>query len=1222
MIPKIIENLKNILKKSYNNDNKVRASFGYSDLAPIDDISSKSEYFNALDYALKNPKIKNIALSGPYGSGKSSIIDSYLKNNKDICKSSIKISMATIEELNNNDGGSADDMMTLEKGILKQLFYKVSHKKIPQSRYRKLHIIKPFNVYFSLLALLVVTGIAIYIFGSDLLNEINSKITTAGDNIHIPYFVSLLSVIGFVLITLIPISKIVEKILSHSQIKEIKLPADAKIDTKTDPDSIFDKNMDEIVYFFEATKYSTVFFEDFDRFQNSLIFIKLRELNILLNSNENIRNKIVFVYAIKDDIFDNEERAKFFDFIIPVIPVMNSTNAGDVLIEKFSHLNSHDISKEYILDVSPYISDMRILQNICNEFILYKRTLQSGQSLHLQDEKMLSLIILKNIYPKEFADIQRETGPVKSLFSSIKNIKMKVTQIEEECIKNDEQLLIDVQKDVLKECKEIKVAMLAALTDWKGVASIIYIRSSSGSNQYSYDTVLGDSFDLSRFNIDSDDCRIIISWITSSGSSQSNKSIDKSILLSYITRMSNCKKTEGEKAEEIKKRIEDNKKNIYNINGYSIKMLIEKYGTEIILSPDIIKNKLLTFLLRRGYIDETYPNYINYFKGQSLTKDDMNYILSVKDRHPLDYDCALANTELIIKQLQDYEFETREIYNFNMLEELLSSPKKYNSKLERFIAQLTDDEESWDFIDEFIDKTSRKETFINLITHKNQGFWELIYNNSSLTHERQVMYLKLIFAYATIEDIELLNFDKSISSFMADNENILQMLLNNSDGINIDIPLIEEIIEKLDIKFDKIDIEGLPDELTDFIFYNNCYSINKHMIELIVNKKAPQLLSDTNHRNYSTIIKLNYDPLLEYINSNINIYMDNVFFDDNNINESVGTIIILVQKYVNNIEKSIEIISHENFCAEDISSFCGDYSTDENEWVKSIWVQLLKENKVKPTWDNVISYYNRFNLDDVLQKFIGDNGDKIVSSDNTNVSDTLLLDLIRSDLETTILEKILKQNKLKDPEIDFESLEEKKMEILIKIHYVDFSISFYNIVAEIFPNLTVLLILFYKEDIQNNMEKIPLSSSVIIELLNSNDLDKEFKQKLVDVHSIKSLNKELASIILEDDYSINNKNIFFAVWSIIDEKDKNNWFLKHYNLLNCDELEDCFREMGDFYPNFADRTRRHEVSIDYSKEKEKLAEYLKDIGYITSYNKLQNDKNNKQQIIVCRIKAV
>lgn len=50
----------------------------YKDLTPINNISNGEEYLNALEWALNNPKVKNIALAGPYGAGKSSIIETYL----------------------------------------------------------------------------------------------------------------------------------------------------------------------------------------------------------------------------------------------------------------------------------------------------------------------------------------------------------------------------------------------------------------------------------------------------------------------------------------------------------------------------------------------------------------------------------------------------------------------------------------------------------------------------------------------------------------------------------------------------------------------------------------------------------------------------------------------------------------------------------------------------------------------------------------------------------------------------------------------------------------------------------------------------------------------------------------------------------------------------------------------------------------------------------------
>ena len=96
----------------------------FTDLAPIDDIEYGAEYLKALHWAIKKKKVKNIALAGPYGAGKSSIIDTYLKKHRMIRNKSLRVSMATFVENETDENGNPKKISLgqdeIELGILKQ----------------------------------------------------------------------------------------------------------------------------------------------------------------------------------------------------------------------------------------------------------------------------------------------------------------------------------------------------------------------------------------------------------------------------------------------------------------------------------------------------------------------------------------------------------------------------------------------------------------------------------------------------------------------------------------------------------------------------------------------------------------------------------------------------------------------------------------------------------------------------------------------------------------------------------------------------------------------------------------------------------------------------------------------------------------------------------------------------------------------------------------------
>lgn len=492
--------------------------FEYRDLAPIDNIENGDKYIEALNWAFQNKKVKNIALTGPYGAGKSSVIETFLaqddkKNNKGfpfrantIRKKSLKISMATFfkgKALENAESGEKIevDADEVEKGILKQLFYKVEPGKIPQSRYRKIHKIKlsPVMVHIFGAMTLITFLSAIFAPGkyNTFVQAINNFLSIeSAPNIKTYSFMGILF-----LVTAGVIAYLYRTVISRFRIKEVKLPSDTTIQSgREESDSVFNKNLDEIMYFFEATGYRIVFFEDLDRLDNPKIFVHLRELNNLLNNDDAIKGKpIVFAYAVRDDIFSKEDRTKFFDFIIPIVPVINETNSGEILLQRFQEAKGkgveHNISQEFVLDVSPYVSDMRVLQNIYNEFVIYKDTLRTTQELSLSDEQMLAMIIFKNIHPSDFADIQSESGVIKQAFEGKQRfISAKKQEMQAE-IDDYETAVERYQADSMKSVREIKYAMFGELMGRLGTPESIRKRY---YETISADKIMQDNFDLAQ----------------------------------------------------------------------------------------------------------------------------------------------------------------------------------------------------------------------------------------------------------------------------------------------------------------------------------------------------------------------------------------------------------------------------------------------------------------------------------------------------------------------------------------------------------------------------------------------------------------------------------------------------------------------------------------------------------------------------------------------------
>ena len=431
---------------SGSKESSINKQWALTPLTPEYCEKQHGKYVKAIEVALDNTNIRNIALSGNYGVGKSSILQQVAKNQP---KRVMELSLSTLgfTEDSKTVGSAPKQAITLtnqiQREIVKQLLYREQPHKAPYSRF---HGIEGFNKWWACkLAVIIGFLITIVFFLSGWLDKIDNLLPQSKSM----WWVLLLICCVATAITYCMLY------LFHGRIHLKQLstgPATITLDDKSV--SYFDQYLDEIVYFFEVSKYDIVIFEDIDRFDDFLIFENLRALNTLLNSSLRVvgKNKksIRFIYAIKDSIFDSKEhgqndaasieveranRTKFFDLIIPVVPFITHMNAKYLMVNALKGVESK-VDNQPIDLATRYIPDMRLIKNICNEFIIFRALIldDSAQKIGLTENELFAMMLYKSTHMLDFEAIRLGKSNLDDLYKSSRElVDQNIKAIIREC---------------------------------------------------------------------------------------------------------------------------------------------------------------------------------------------------------------------------------------------------------------------------------------------------------------------------------------------------------------------------------------------------------------------------------------------------------------------------------------------------------------------------------------------------------------------------------------------------------------------------------------------------------------------------------------------------------------------------------------------------------------------------------------------------------------------
>jgi len=376
-------------------------------------------------------QVHNIALTGGYGVGKSSVLQK-LSNDPKFKEKTVSLSLATLgyDAPSGDEPADVASSVTnrIQKEIVKQLLYRERPGDVPGSRY---HRRTGFNwrrgIATAALASATLIIVLYLTHAADRLADLMGHDLLARGSAY-----ALLAALSVVVLTAL------QRAL-HDQVRITQLGAGpANVSLGEASETYFDEWLDEIVYFFEATKVNIVIFEDIDRFDDPHIFETLRALNTILNSSKQLDERnIRFIYAIKDSIFDQlgrsnadqakpldaaaaevarANRTKFFDLVIPIVPFITHSNARD-LMSRMLEQSQLTVSPALVDLAARHVADMRLITNIRNEFVVFRqKILGEGGIPGLTEDHLFAMILYKNVHLSDFELIRTGQSLLDSLY--------------------------------------------------------------------------------------------------------------------------------------------------------------------------------------------------------------------------------------------------------------------------------------------------------------------------------------------------------------------------------------------------------------------------------------------------------------------------------------------------------------------------------------------------------------------------------------------------------------------------------------------------------------------------------------------------------------------------------------------------------------------------------------------------------------------------------------
>lgn len=739
--------------QSRDRDRPAGSAIKFVDLAPTEDADQRGVYSEALQYATSNARVFNIALTGPYGSGKSSIIRSFLKRYP---RKALHISLAAFAP----DGTAKSEAVgrqEIERSILQQMLYGADANRLPLSRFKRIRSPGLWSFFKTLFALLGVAAVA-YLLQ-------NRAAVISGAFLR-PFDASNWFHLGTAALATLFLWMTIHHFYVASfgvSLKSISLKDIEIRPTSDNQDSILNRHLDEIIYFFQRTSYDLVIIEDLDRFDDSDIFVTLREINGLVNANAGVRRRIRFLYALRDDMFVNTDRTKFFEFIIPVIPIINASNSVDMVLRQGNRLSLDErLDRQFLREVSRYLGDLRLITNIFNEYAIYAASLEADEENLLDANKLLAVLIYKNVYPKDFELLHRGEGNLAKILGRHDELVAEGEAAYRSKIADLEQRIEAAERQTPANLRELRqVYVMTILGELPQHVARIKVNGQDWIEPHR----LADQDDLEPWLSASH-----IGYQSVQGYQQqaSLRSVQDKVdpERSYSDRKREIEEKAGARKAESLRQMTELRTEAGRLRAMKFNELIRVNLNRIDDLFDGVREngELARFLILEGYLDDTFYQYTSLFHSGRLSPNDNKFLIQIRAFRTPGPEFPLDNAREVVAAMRNADFGQSYVLNVKLVDCLLGDPVRYAGHISKLLGLVSSE---FDACEEFLEAYYVRGQEPGALLERLLVSWEE-FIPTALSSRRTVAHATQLLVSLSNERLEQLARGGELPGFVAD----------------------------------------------------------------------------------------------------------------------------------------------------------------------------------------------------------------------------------------------------------------------------------------------------------------------------------------------------------------------------------------------------------------------------------------------------------------------